>query len=65
LKQWSIDRKEGFLVHVEVQEAEANAQLKCIILLLRSAAPMSWKFAQINFEVGVRGSVLEGDLYAQ
>ena len=63
--KWSIDRKEGFLVHVEVQEAEVNAQLKSIILLLRSAAPMSWEFAQINFEVGVRRSVLEGDLYAQ
>ena len=65
MKQWSIDRKEVFLVHVEVQEAEENAQFQCIILLLRLAAPMSWKFAKINFEVGVRGTVLEGDLYAQ
>jgi len=51
----STDRHEGFL---EVKEAEANEQHKSIISALKAATP-KWKFEQINFEVGNRGSDVE------
>jgi len=57
----STDRDEGFL---EVKEAEANEQHKSIIGALRAAAP-KWFFEQINFVVGNRGSVVEGDFYTK
>jgi len=51
------ERQEGF---VEVKEAETNQQHKSIIGALRAAAP-KWKFEQINFAVGNRGSVVESN----
>jgi len=45
-----------------VKEAEANEQHKSIIGALRAAAPKR-EFKQINFQVGDRGSVVEGDFY--
>ena len=57
----SIDRNEGFL---EVKEAEANEQHKNIIGALRAGAP-KWKFEQINFVVGNRGSVVKSDFYTK
>ena len=57
----STDRDERFLV---VKEAEANEQHKSIIGTLKAAAP-KWKFEQINFVVGGRGSVVESDFYTK
>jgi len=45
-----------------VKEAEANEQHKSVIGALRAAAPKR-EFKQINFQVGDRGSVVEGDFY--
>jgi len=45
-----------------VKEAEANEQHKSIIGALKGAAP-KWKFEQIYFVVGDRGSVVESDFY--
>jgi len=44
-----------------VKEAEANEQHKSNISALKAAAP-KWKFEQINFVVGNRGSVVESEL---
>jgi len=43
-----------------VQEAEANEQHKSIIGVLRAAA-QEWEFEQINFVVGICGSVVKSD----
>jgi len=55
----STDRVEGF---PEVKDAEANEQHKSIISALKAAAE-KWEFEQINFVVGIRGSVVESDFY--
>jgi len=47
-----------------VKDAEANEQHKSIIGALKAAAP-EWKFEQINFVVGNRGSVVESDFYTK
>ena len=57
----STDRDEGFL---EVKEVEANKQHQSIISALRAGA-LEWKFEQINFVVGNRGSVVESDFYTK
>ena len=57
----STDRDEGFL---QVKEAEANEQHKSIISALKAAAS-GWDFEQINFVVGNRGSVVEGDFHTK
>ena len=57
----STDRDEGFL---EVKDAEANEQHKSIIGALKAAAP-EWAFKKINFVVGNRESVVEGDFYTE
>ena len=44
--------------------AEAHEQHKMIIGALKAAAP-EWKFEQINFVVGNRGSVVESDFYTK
>jgi len=49
------DRDEGFL---EVIGAGANEQHKSIIGAFKAASP-KWKFEQITFVVGNRGSVVE------
>ena len=51
----STDRGKGFL---EVKDAEANEHHKSIIGALKAAAT-GWKFEQINFVVGNRGSVVQ------
>ena len=57
----STGTDEGFL---EVKDAEANEQHKSIIGKLK-AAPPEWKFEQVNFVVGNRGSVVESDFYTK
>jgi len=57
----STDRDEGFL---EVKDAAANEQHKSNIGALKAAAP-EWEFAQSNFVVGNRGSVVESDFYTK
>jgi len=57
----STDRDEGFL---EVKEAEANEQHESVIGALKAAAP-KWEFQQINFVVGIRGSVVESEFYTK
>jgi len=47
-----------------VKDAEANEQHKSIIGKLK-AAPPEWKFEQVNFVVGNRGSVVESDFYTK
>ena len=47
-----------------MKDAEANEQHKSIIDALKAAAP-EWKFEQINFVVGNRGSVVESDFYTK
>ena len=47
-----------------MKDAEANAQHKSIIGVLKDAAP-EWGFEQINFVVGNRGSVVESDFYTK
>jgi len=47
-----------------VKEAEANAQHKSIIGVLRAAAP-KLEFQQINFVVGNRRSVVKTDFYTK
>jgi len=51
---------EGFL---EVKEVEAMKH-KSIISTLRAGA-LKWKFEQINFVVGNRGSVVKSDFYTK
>jgi len=57
----STDRDEGFL---EVKDAKAHEQHKCIIGALKAAAP-EWEFEQINFVVGNRGLVVESNFYTK
>jgi len=47
-----------------VKDAEGNEQHKSIIGALKAAAP-EWKFEQIDFVVGNRGSVVESDFYTK
>jgi len=47
-----------------VKDAKANEQHKSIIGALKAAAP-EWKFEQINFVLGNRGSVVESDFYTK
>jgi len=47
-----------------VGEAEVNEQHKSFISALSTAAP-KWKFQQIRFVVGNRGSVVESDFYTK
>jgi len=58
----STERDEGGFL--EVKEAEANEQHTSIIDALKAAAPKC-QFEQINFVVGVRGSVVESDFYTK
>ena len=57
----STDREEGFQV-LKVKEAVANEQHSSIIEVLRAVVD-GWAVEQVNFAVGNRGSVMEGDLY--
>ena len=56
----AMETEAGFLA--QVKEAEANEQHKSIIGAFRVAAP-KWKFEQIKFVVGNRGSVVESSCY--
>ena len=55
----SSERNEYFL---RVKEDEANEQHKSAIQALKAAAP-EWTFKQIDFVAGMRGAVVEDDLY--
>ena len=57
----STDGDKGFL---EMKEAEANEPHKSTIRELRTAAA-KWKFEQINFAVGSRGSVVGNNFYTK
>jgi len=47
-----------------VKDAEANEQHNSTIGVLKAAA-LEWEFEQINFVVGIRGSVVESDFYTK
>ena len=55
----STDREEGFL---KVKEAAAKEQHSSIIEVFRAVAD-GWAVEHVNFVVGNRGSVMEGDFY--
>ena len=47
-----------------MKEEEANEQHESVIGALKAAAP-KWEFQQINFVVGIRGSVVESEFYTK
>ena len=47
-----------------MKDAEANEQHNSTIGVLKAAA-LEWEFEQINFVVGIRGSVVESDFYTK